>query len=123
MSKRDTRRLTIYGVCILLVSFLLFTALHLADATSFDVEIVADPSSGEAPLEVEFSAVVKAGTAKSFQWEFGDGGKCKEQNCTHTFNRGGTYIVKLTVVSDTGVTVTKTMTFEVQRRKGGCPTA
>ncbi len=98
---------------------LLVSISYTSNAFSFDVEIVADPSSGEAPLEVEFSAVVKAGTAKSFQWEFGDGGKCKEQNCNHTFNRGGTYTVKLTVVSDAGVTVTKTMSFEVQRRKGG----
>jgi PKD repeat protein len=58
------------------------------------------PSSGEAPLEVSFTATASGGTPPyTFDWDFGDGEYASEQNPIHTYILTGTYNWTLTVIA------------------------
>ena len=63
----------------------------------------ANPTSGTAPLTVQFSNQSLQGThpIASWQWDFGDGGTSNEENPTHVYTNPGTYTVKLTVSDGT----------------------
>ena len=71
------------------------------------VKIAADKKVGAAPLNVEFSS---AGTFDpdpedgiTYQWDFGiNGGKSSDANPSFTFEKAGTYSVKLTVTDKSG---------------------
>lgn len=68
----------------------------------------ADPTSGPAPLRVQFTDA-SAGGATSWSWNFGDGGTSTEQNPAHTYTDEGVYTVTLTVKNaKDSDTVTKT---------------
>ena len=63
----------------------------------------ATPSSGRAPLTVQFgSSIVADGCAgaPAFSWAFGDGGTSAEQNPKHVYSKGGSYNWTLTVTID-----------------------
>lgn len=110
------------SICILSAFLLLFANLHHASGQAFDVEIEVDPAEVEALQVVEFTAVVKGAAAKSYLWKLGDSTECTDQICIHIYQRGGrTYTVSLTVVSETGDTVTKTLHLNVQKAAEGCP--
>ena len=69
----------------------------------------ADPLTGRAPLEVQFTDLSTSGlyTIDSWSWEFGDASPVSsEQNPKHTYDSPGTYNVTLTV-STTGGLVLK----------------
>ena len=54
------------------------------------------------------------GTITAFSWNFGDGStEATDANPTHTFDKAGTYQVKLTVTDDHGATTTKTTSVTV----------
>ncbi|MCW4033803.1 MAG: PKD domain-containing protein [Candidatus Bathyarchaeota archaeon] len=58
---------------------------------------------------VSFTAIASYdldGTIVSYEWDFGDFTKGTGMNVTHTFPRGGEYIVKLTVTDNDGATGT-----------------
>lgn len=113
---------TAHYTSYMLVFSLFLLAFAVKPALAFEVEIEHDPA--EAFQEIEFKASVKGGEAKSFLWEMGDGTKYTGESVTHVYKRGGrTYDVTLTVTDATGKTVTKKLTIEVQKAKGGCPTA
>ena len=65
----------------------------------------ADVTSGYAPLTVQFTDTSMLGTnpITSWSWDFDDDGTLDsyEQNPTHTYAKGGTYTVKLTVSDGT----------------------
>lgn len=61
------------------------------------------PSSGEAPLEVEFDPKCSSGTVASYSWDFGDGGTTKTRKPTHVFNAPGNYSVTLEVADNQNV--------------------
>ena len=61
----------------------------------------ADPTSGTAPLAVNFTDL-STGSITNWSWNFGDGGTSTEQNPTHTYNTAGTYTVSLTVTGPGG---------------------
>ncbi len=75
-------------------------------ARSFDgVDFSAAPTSGNAPLTVQFEnltevfvsnglAVASSGT--TWLWDFGDGGTSTEEHPTHTYDCAGEYDVSLT---------------------------
>ena len=64
----------------------------------------ADPTSGDAPLTVQFTDSSSAGSASiaSWVWDFGDGRASTEQNPSHTYASEGSYSVALTVISSVG---------------------
>ena len=85
-------------------------------ATGVDIRVVGDgttppdiesasgsPSSGKAPLTVNFSASAsdEEGIAYYF-WNFGDGGTSVSRSCSHTYTDYGNYIATLTVKDATG---------------------
>lgn len=66
----------------------------------------AEPTSGDAPLEVEFSSEGSndpdPGDEISYEWDFGDGETSTEANPTHTYTENGDYGAQLTVTDSTG---------------------
>ncbi|MFT5288795.1 MAG: PKD repeat protein [Planctomycetota bacterium] len=66
----------------------------------------ADPTSGTAPLVVEF-ADASSGAIDTWSWDFGDGQSSNQVNPSHTYTLAGTFTVQLTVTgpggSDTSV--------------------
>jgi PKD repeat protein len=70
------------------------------------VDFVADPTTGEAPLDVLFTDQ-STGAITSWSWDFGDGGTSTVQNPSHMYTSAGTYTVSLTV-SDSSSSDTET---------------
>ena len=65
----------------------------------------ASPTSGRAPLEVNFDAsdsYDSDGSISSYSWDFDDGSIDSGKNVTHTFDRSKNYTVYLTVEDDDG---------------------
>jgi len=59
---------------------------------------LGSPSTGRAPLFVQFAATAGGGSAPYvYHWGFGDGTSSNRQNPAHTFSSAGTYTVTLTV--------------------------
>ena len=61
----------------------------------------ADTTSGDAPLDVNFSDA-SSNSPTSWSWSFGDGGSSTAQNPSHTYTAAGTYTVSLTVSNADG---------------------
>lgn len=69
----------------------------------------ATPTSGPAPLTVEFSDESSSDITEAWLWEFGDGFTSRAQNPAHTYIVPGTYSVILTAFNQYGSgTETKT---------------
>jgi len=63
-----------------------------------EVTAAGVPSSGQAPLEVMFTTSVVGGKPPyTYAWTFGDGGTSVEQNPTHVYAAGGTFLATVTV--------------------------
>ncbi|HSI79412.1 MAG TPA: ThuA domain-containing protein [Solirubrobacterales bacterium] len=84
--------------------------------------IAADPVTGEAPLEVDFTAEASDPDEDelSFEWDFGDGSTSNQQNPTHTYAEPGTYEAELTV-SDGAATASDSVTITVEPGEVGEP--
>lgn len=78
-------------------------------AFNFDISaaISASPTSGKAPLEVEFTSNTTADIKQ--EWDFGDGFSTSDSNPAHTFKMPGQYTVTLTVTGASGITATSTI--------------
>ena len=61
----------------------------------------ADPLSGGAPLDVQFTDT-STGVPTSWSWDFGDGGSSTQQNPNHTYTAPGQYTVTLTATNGEG---------------------
>ena len=72
-------------------------AMGTAPTASFTVS----PTSGTAPLSVDFSDQ-SSNDPINWQWDFGDGDTSTEQNPSHTYNDEGTYTVTLTASNEFG---------------------
>ena len=90
----------------------------LGSAAAPTAAFTATPSSGTAPLLVQFTDT-STGAPTSWKWDFDNNGSVDStvQNPTHTFGAAGTYTVKLTATNANGstsvthpVTVTKAPT-------------
>ena len=65
--------------------------------------VSASPTSGAAPLAVNFTASVHSGTPPyNISWSFGDGASGYTANMSHTYSQGGTYYPTLNVVDSKG---------------------
>ena len=65
------------------------------------------PTSGQAPLTVQFSSAGSAdqdGQPITYRWAFGDGGTSTAANPSHTFTATGNYTAQLTVTDPDGRT-------------------
>lgn len=86
------------------------SALSRIDYTGSDApvaDITATPTSGPAPLEVEFSGEGShhpGDLPLEYEWSFGDGQTSTEAAPTHTFEESGQYTVVLTVTDSEGLT-------------------
>jgi PKD repeat protein len=78
--------------------------IKVSEAQPLAVSISADPTSGKAPLTVNFTSTVtgvSSGGKIAYKWDFGDEVTSEEINPTHTFNSVGTYTVRCTVTEGT----------------------
>ena len=75
------------------------------------VQGFADPPTGTAPLQVQFSSTAADpdGDALSYKWEFGDGSSSLSQAPLHTYTTPGVYTAKVTVKDPAGHTGTDTV--------------
>lgn len=64
-------------------------------------EFSADPTSGLAPLAVQFTDA-STGSPSSWSWDFGDGSTSTAQLPHHVYDTPGTYTVSLTVTNASG---------------------
>ncbi len=69
--------------------------IEVLEGSAPTAAFTGEPRSGFAPLTVQFKDI-SGGKVSSWAWEFGDGGKSRDQNPTHVYERVGVYSVKLT---------------------------
>ncbi len=96
------------------------TTMYTDVVTVYGVNFTAAPTSGTAPLKVQFNN--QAPGATSFQWSFGDGGTSTAASPSYTYTTAGTYAVTLTVVNPGG-SLTTTKTGFITVKNPGAPIA
>ena len=75
-----------------------------------------NPTSGAAPLDVQFSSAGSSdpdGDTLSYSWDFGDGAGSTSPNPAHTYTESGNYTATLTVSDGRGLSDTETVTVTV----------
>ncbi len=83
------------------------------------VAVQANPSSGTAPLTVNFYSTVSGGTpGYTYSWTFGDGGTGSSANPSHSYTTAGTFTVTLVVSDGMGRTQSSSTTVTVQAASG-----
>jgi PKD repeat protein len=70
----------------------------------------ASPSSGKAPLKVQFYDK-STGSPASWRWSFGDGTYSTAKNPVHKYSKAGKYIVSLTVKNAKGSNIKTTSNY------------
>jgi PKD repeat protein len=85
----------------------------------------ASPTSGTAPLAVQFTGMGNDpdGTIASYAWTFGDGGTSTQQNPSRTYQMAGSYTARLTVTDNQGATGSATVTIAVAANQPPTATA
>jgi subtilisin family serine protease len=79
-----------------------FQAVYSEAPVPPDAAFVANPTSGTAPLTVQFEDQ-STGSIGSCTWDFGDGSELSsEQHPSHTYHDPGSYTVSLTVTGPAG---------------------
>jgi len=76
----------------------------------------ASPTSGDAPLSVQFSAAGSYdpdGSITAWQWDFGDNSSSTLENPSHTYQNAGSYTAWLTVTDNNSATGTDQVTITV----------
>lgn len=87
------------------------------------VQAFADPASGEAPLDVQFSAtgLDPQGGALIYRWEFSEGGSTLQQSPARRYETPGTYTATVTVTDPQGKTASETVEIVVSERANAAP--
>ena len=76
-------------------------------SSALTARVGADPLSGKAPLQVQFTSGVTGGAQPyTSDWDFGDGNKSTDANPVHVFNTGGQYAVTYKVTDANGKSAT-----------------
>jgi len=117
------------GIIILILSALLsLSACSLEDlltpsedgegsTETINASFTAEPTSGIAPLTVNFDASgssTTGGEIKSYSWNFGDGENGEGKTVTHTYTKSGEFLVSLTVRNDNDESDVATATIVVE---------
>jgi hypothetical protein len=79
-----------------------YHVMHSHEASPLQVDFIADPNEGNAPLTVNFINNSTGVRIKDWQWDFGDGSSSAEQNPAHVYRCPDNYTVTLTAVDETG---------------------
>ena len=82
-------------------------------ATPPTASFTASPTTGEAPLTVNFTNTSTGDPTPTYSWTFGDGGTSTETSPTHTYTSPNTYTVTLTAHNSSGPDSTATNTITV----------
>jgi PKD repeat protein len=79
------------------------------------ISITASPTTGTAPLTVNFESTASASSEHiaTYQWSFGDGGISASASPQHIFATAGTFAPRLTVTDDAGATATASVSITV----------
>jgi len=84
---------------------------YQGSTSPLSAEINALPTSGHAPLSVNFTGNASGGNSPyTYSWDFGDGSTSSSQNPSHTFNSAETYTVTFTVTDSASSTATDSLT-------------
>lgn len=80
----------------------------------------ASPTSGVAPLNVQFSASASDpdGQVVAYFWDFGDGQTASDANPAHTYSSPGTYTARVTVTDNGGLSANAAVTVQVMAPVG-----
>ncbi|MBD0741464.1 hypothetical protein BG418_08170 [Streptomyces sp. CBMA152] len=99
--------------------------LWIQGATPLSASAGASPTTGNAPLAVNFTGSASGGTAPyHYSWDFGDGSAANTaQNPTHTYSTAGTYTATLTVTDSASPAHTATSTVALNVSAVGNPLA
>lgn len=81
-------------------------------ATAPTASFTASPTSGDAPLTVQFTDT-STQSPTSWSWDFGDGSVSTEQDPTTTYSAAGTYTVTMTASNAAGTSAPATATITV----------
>jgi PKD repeat protein len=79
----------------------------LVPYTTPTANFTATPTSGTAPLNVQFTDT-STGQITAWSWTFGDGTTSTAQNPSHSYSSAGTYSVSLTATASNGTKVSTT---------------
>ena len=93
--------------------------VHTGGPSPPNAQFATNPTSGSAPLNVDFTDL-SAGGPTIWSWQFGDGGTSPAQSPSHTYDVPGTYTVTLTVSNFIG-SDTETKTNLIVVRPPGTP--
>jgi len=79
------------------------------------VSVIASPTSGAAPLTVNFgsTATDPGGQIASYHWDYGDGGTSTSASPQHIFTAAGVFAARLTVTDNAGATAAASITIAV----------
>lgn len=86
----------------------------------------ANPTSGNASLEVTFDASNSSdpdGSIISYEWDFDDGSTGSGETASHTYDSAGNYTAELTVTDNDGATDSTTKSIDVSPPPSNPPTA
>ena len=83
-----------------------------------DVNITADPSTGNAPLNVQFNSSVTGNFPIIYSWTFGDGAASNLPNPQHTYQNAGIYTAALTITDADGDTASDSVLITVTSSGG-----
>jgi PKD domain len=88
---------------------------------------IVAPSTATIGAPASFSAAGSSdpdpGDVLTFSWDFGDGGTAEGFAPQHTYSKGGTFAVKLTVTDPTGLSSSATAQVQVPAAAGNPPAA
>ncbi|MFB6397123.1 ThuA domain-containing protein [Polymorphospora lycopeni] len=87
------------------------------------VTVAADPTTGTAPLTVNFTGTATDPEGESpltYQWDFGDGGSATTANATHTYTVPGTFTATLTVTDARGAKAYASTTVRAEAPNTSC---
>ncbi|MFR9722361.1 ThuA domain-containing protein [Streptomyces sp. MS19] len=79
------------------------------------VTVTADPTSGTAPLDVDFTAEATdpEGDALEYAWTFGDGGTATGATAEHTYTTPGEHRAQVTVTDERGARSSESVAIQV----------